>query len=262
MSEVSLGFLHGLTDEDRLFARQCADKIRAADERYRTGFTFFLTEGRAEIARQVAEAYSFESYMLWGGYENAERVAAGFFAPFEEPSESGFPIRALTITYGRQSGAGITHRDVLGTLMGLNIARETVGDIIVTGDRSFVFLTDTAAEEALRSLTKIGRTGVNVAEGFDASALPEKKFTEREGTVSSLRADCVLSFAARISRGKAEQLIAQGLMNVRGQTVTKTSHRLSEGDSFSARGFGKFILERVGGNTKKDRIFILVKKFI
>ena len=83
----------------------------------------------------------------------------------------------------------------------------------------------------------------------------------QSGTVSSLRADCVLSLAARISRARAEELIASGLMTVKGQTVTKASHRLAEGDTFTARGCGKFILERVGGNTKKDRIIIDVKKY-
>ena len=256
---VSLDFLSGLDDEDRLFARQCADKVRAADERYRTGFTFFLSEGRAEIARRVAAAHSFERYMLWGGCETAERAVMGFFAPYDEPAAEAFPIRALTIAYsGKES---VTHRDILGSLMGLNIARETVGDIYVGEKQSFVFLTETAAEEALRGLTKVGRSGVSVTEGFDPSALPERSFTVHSGTVSSLRADCVLSLAARISRARAEELIASGLMTVKGQTVTKVSHRLAEGDTFTARGYGKFILERVGGNTKKDRIIIDVKKY-
>lgn len=260
MSGVSLEFLSGLDDDDRLFARQCADKVQAAEERFRTGFTFFLGEGRAETARRVAAAYSFERYMLWGGYDGAERVVFGAFAPYDEPAEGAFPVRALTISYsGRES---VTHRDILGSLMGLNIARETVGDILVGERQSFVFLTETAAEEALRGLTKVGRSGVSVTEGFDASAMPERGFKEIGGTVSSLRADCVLSLAARISRARAEELIASGLMTVKGQAVTKASHRLEEGDTFSARGYGKFILERVGGNTKKDRIYIDVKKYI
>ncbi len=260
MGEVSLDFLHGLSEEDRLFARRCADRVRAAEEKYRTGFTFFLTEGQAGIARSVAGAFGFGRAMLWGGYEGAERVMLGCFSEYDEPSEESFPIRALTVSCGRQ--AAITHRDVLGSLMGLDIARETVGDILVGEDKCIIFLTDTAAEEVLRGLTKIGRTGVKTAPGADLTQLPEKEFKKITGTVSSLRADCVLSLAARIPRAKAEQLISQGLMTVRGQTVTKGSRQLAEGDSFSARGYGKFVLETIGGNTKKDRIFIDIKKFV
>ncbi len=259
MGGVSLDFLSGLSEEDKLFARQCADKVRAAEDRSRTGFTFFLPEGKAEIARRVMAAYCFERFLLWGGHTDAERVMLGVFAPYDEPSEEAFPIRALTIAYsGRES---VTHRDILGSLMGLNIARETVGDILVGEKSSFVFLTETAAEEALRGLAKVGREGVTLTEGFDPAAVPERGFKEISGTVSSLRADCVLSLAARISRARAEELIASGLMTVKGQAVTKVSHRLEEGDTFSARGYGKFVLERVGGNTKKDRIYIDVKKY-
>jgi RNA-binding protein YlmH len=260
MSGASLDFLSGSSADDRLFARQCADKVRAAEDKYRTGFTFFLTEGKAETARRVMAAFSFERFMLWGGTDSAERVMLGVFAPYDEPSAEAFPIKALTIGYsGRES---ISHRDILGSLMGLNIARETVGDIYAGEKQAIVFLTNTAADEVMRGLAKVGRESVSVAEGFDPDAVPERGYKEISGTVSSLRADCVLSLAARISRARAEELISSGLMTVKGQAVTKTSHRLEEGDTFSARGYGKFVLERVGGNTKKDRIFIDVKKYI
>ena len=43
---------------------------------------------------------------------------------------------------------------------------------------------------------------------------------------------------------------------------TKPDHLLAEGDTVSARGFGKFELTEVGGTTKKGRISIVVKRFI
>ena len=260
MSGASLDFLSGLSAEDKLFARQCADKVKAAEDKYRTSFTFFLSEGKAEIARRVMAAFSFERFMLWGGSESAERVMLGVFAPYDDPGTDSFPIKALTISYsGREN---LTHRDVLGSLMGLCIARETVGDIYAGEKQAIVFLTATAADEVMRGLTKVGRESVSVTEGFDPSAVPERGYKEISGTVSSLRADCVLSLAARISRARAEELISSGLMTVKGQAVTKTSHHIEEGDTFSARGYGKFVLEKVGGNTKKDRIYIDVKKYI
>ena len=43
---------------------------------------------------------------------------------------------------------------------------------------------------------------------------------------------------------------------------TKPDHLLAEGDTVSARGFGKFQLAAVGGVTKKGRTAIVVKRYI
>jgi RNA-binding protein YlmH len=260
MKKSSLSFLHNLSDEDKIFVNLIADKIYAAEEKYKQSFTFFLTESQTELARKVLAAYSFENYLFFGGYENAERVMLGLFAPFTEPLEEEFPIAALTFGYRAQDS--LNHRDFLGALMGLNIARETVGDILVGSGTACVFLTKTAADEAERSITKIGRAGVKISHGYDPEVMPVRNFKDISGTVSSLRLDCIVALAARCSRGKAEQLISSGLVSVRGQTAVSCSKKLEDGDTFSVRGYGKFILDKIGKSTKKERTFIELKKFI
>lgn len=146
--------------------------------------------------------------------------------------------------------------------MSMNVARETVGDILVNEGSTTVFLLDTAAGEAMRTIAKIGRTGVQINEGFDEDSLPEQKFSEITGTVSSLRADCIVALAARCSRTKAEQLISAGAVSVKGVPLTDGAKKLSEGEGFSVRGHGKYIFSKIGGSTKKERTFIELKKFI
>lgn len=260
MKKASLSFLQNLTDEEKIFVNQVADKIYAADEKYKTGFTFFLSEGKAELARRVLASYTFENYCFFGGYDSAERVMLGLFPEFTEPCEEEFPITALTFSFRAQDK--LTHRDFLGALMGLDISRDTVGDIVVGESTACVFLTDTAAKEALRTLTKIGRAGVKISQGYDRSVMPVRNFKDISGTVSSLRTDCVVSLAIRCSRTKAEQLISSGAVSVKGQTVFNGAKKIDEGDSFSVRGHGKFILENIGRSTKKERTFIELKKFI
>ena len=53
-----------------------------------------------------------------------------------------------------------------------------------------------------------------------------------------------------------------GKVQVNWRECTKPDHLLAEGDTVSARGFGKFELTEVGGTTKKGRISIVVKRFI
>lgn len=260
MSRTELSFLHGLSEEDSFIAGSIADRIEAAVHKDRSGFTCFLSEGRAELAVKIAASYRFGRYMLWGGYGDADRVMLGAFSDYEEPDAESFPIRALTFSFRKQDR--LTHRDVLGSLMGLGLTRDSVGDILVSEDRAVVFLTEIAAETAERELAKIGRAGIGITQGFDPECLPKREFAEIKGTVSSLRADCVLALAVRCSRTRAEQLIAQGAVAVRGNELASGAKKLAEGDTFTVRGSGKFILDSIGGSTKKERLFITIKKFV
>ena len=81
-------------------------------------------------------------------------------------------------------------------------------------------------------------------------------------TVSSLRLDAVCSTGFRMARGKAAELISSGHVQVNWRPCTKADKLLAEGDTVSARGFGKFQLAEVGGVTKKGRTAIVVKRYI
>lgn len=260
INKSSLSFLHNLSDEDKIFVNSVADKIYAAENKYRRSFTFFLNEAKYDLAKKTLSSQSFDNYKFFGGYEEAERVMLGIFPPHEEPSELYFPVSALTFSYRRQDK--LTHRDFLGTLMGLNVARDTIGDIIVGENSAIVFLTDAAADEAERTVVKVGKIGVKVCQGYDKEIIPVRDFKKISGTVSSLRLDCIVALALKCSRTKAAQLINGGHAVVKGSQETDSSRHIDVGDTFSVRGFGKFILSEIGRSTKKERTFIELKKFM
>ncbi|MEI3304570.1 MAG: S4 domain-containing protein [Dysosmobacter sp.] len=92
--------------------------------------------------------------------------------------------------------------------------------------------------------------------------IPQVRCEEVRDTVTSLRLDAVASTGFRMARGKAAELIASGRVQVNWRECTKPDQLLAEGDTVSARGFGKFELAEVGGMTKKGRISIVVKRYI
>ena len=51
----------------------------------------------------------------------------------------------------------ITHRDILGSLMGLNLKRELIGEILTGEDFAVVFCTGAAAQLILSELERVGR---------------------------------------------------------------------------------------------------------
>lgn len=254
-----LSFLGQLSDEDKLLAGRIIDSVNACREKYVNRFTFFLNEHEQVLCRNVLASESFDNYLFFGGYENAQRRILGMFAPYSDADTALFPLKAVSFSFRKADV--LTHRDFLGCLMSQGIGRNTVGDIIVSEGRAAVFIYDSVADSALL-LEKIGRTGVKASEGIEDISMPKQKYLSIEGTVASLRLDSVLSVALRISREKAVGLIKSGNVQVNYEHTVLSDHRLSEGDIISAKGYGKFQLAEIGQVTKKDRTHIKINKYI
>ena len=119
------------------------------------------------------------------------------------------------------------------------------------------------ADFLLSSWNSAGRARLTVTEIPAAHLhIPEVRCEEVRDTVSSLRLDAVCSTGFRMARGKAADLISSGHVQVNWRPCTKADKLLTEGDTVSARGFGKFQLAAVGGVTKKGRTAIVVKRYI
>ncbi|MCD8094898.1 MAG: YlmH/Sll1252 family protein [Ruminococcus sp.] len=260
MKSKRLAFMGSLSYDEKIFVSMIYDRIIAAQENFKSGYTFFLGEEKLRLAEQTAAAMSFESFMLYGGYDEAQRVIMGIFPSGDKPDKADFPIKALKLSF--RKGGGLTHRDFLGAILSLGIERDTIGDINVGDDCAYVFAHETAACQILLELNRVGRESVSVSEDFALEQMPGRRFESISGTLSSFRIDSVVSLALKCSRKKAQELVEAGLVSINGRVVCKVSAKVNESDSFSVRGHGKFILDEIGKTTKKERTFIGLKKFI
>ena len=122
---------------------------------------------------------------------------------------------------------------------------------------------DSVAEFLRQSWESAGRAKLTVSEiPPEYVHIPEVKCQEVRDTVSSLRLDAVASSGFKMARGKAAELIAGGRVQVNWRECTKADKLLCEGDTVSARGFGKFQLTEVGGMTRKGRTSIVLKRYV
>lgn len=206
--------------------------------------------------------------MLWGGFDEAQRRV--FCVLFDFSGVDGnndnvwdffdSPITAVTISLPKNYE--VSHRDVLGSLMGLKLKREAVGDILIEERRVVVFLQKTAAQPVLSELDKIGRVGVKCVEGMPKQLPPAFKTEQHEGVVASMRLDCIVAELVNKSRSETAEIISSGLVSVNSVQCENFSMELKAGDSVSIRGFGKFKLDNDGAATKKGRLRISYKKYI
>ncbi|MCC8192502.1 MAG: YlmH/Sll1252 family protein [Ruminococcus sp.] len=259
MSKDRFSFLGNLSDEDEIFVRRVCDIARRAEERYTPCFSHFLDSRQRSLASEVLASLKCNNYAFFGGYEDASRVKLGVFPEYEEPDTQAFDICGFTFSY--RSEDKLTHRDFLGSLMSLDIKRDTIGDIIVGDGKSVVYADKNVGYLILHDIKKIGRTGVKVSEGADSAVRSTQTFTEIKGTVSSLRLDCIVALALGISREKSLNLVKNTGVSIDYRLINSPSFMIDEGQTFSIRGYGKYTFVKNCGFTRKNRVTVIIEKF-
>ena len=250
------------TPEDRFLLAKLWDKITGAIRKNIPGETAYLSPRELEMARYLfgdePGLYAF------GGYEDAERKMLVYLPDYLEESTlygEDSPLVCLEGTFFQ--GDDLSHRDILGALMGAGIQRETVGDILVEKGRCLFFTTQEMAPYILDNLRSAGRTVLHLKQvPLEGLPLPEPEFQEIQDTLSSLRLDSVISSGFRIGRSLAADYIRSGKAAIDGLPCEKPDKLVSEGSKISVRGLGKVRLYRVNGKTKKDRISITIQKYV
>lgn len=190
----------------------------------------------------------------FGGYPDAQRVMLGAGA-----EEYDYPITALEFSYKPEFD--LRHRDFLGSLMGLGLRRDTIGDILSEKGRAVVFVREDVADFIETQVDKIGRVGVKIGYA-DVNDLPvPDDIEELSYTLSSLRLDAFVAAATNLSRDKAARLIKSELVMVDHVINTDVSSTLHEGATVTIRKYGKFVLSANLGLSRKGRLRVSVKRF-
>ena len=147
--------------------------------------------------------------------------------------------------------------------MGSGIARESVGDICVGDNSCDFFVTEEIAPYLLQNFSSAGRVKLRLQQIDVAdAAIPEPEVQEIRDTVASLRLDSVISSGFRVGRSLAAQYISAGKAAIDGLPCEKPDRIISEGSKISVRGLGKIKLHAVNGRTKKDRISVVIHRYV
>ena len=123
-------------------------------------FVGFLDERQADLSSKIARNLGVQGFMLWGGYEDAQRRMFAAFPKELLPDSERFPVISIYLSFRKEDS--LSHRDFLGALMGLGIKREALGDILVGEGRCVLFCKEEIANFVETQLTKVGRTGVKL----------------------------------------------------------------------------------------------------
>ena len=190
---TSLAKRFAQTEEDRLMLKKVLDKKDAAHRKAAPTNTKFLSLRQAALCTAMLKAAGNPDHLYLGGYDDAERQVLFFPPDWMEwvPEGDESPVAVIRCAFSKENT--LTHRDLLGAMMGLGIERETVGDILVSDGEAFVVILREILPFVLQNLTCAGRAGLTVSEISPKELkVPEAAFSLKRDTVSSLRLDLSL----------------------------------------------------------------------
>ncbi len=248
--------------ETGYFLQSIRNLFSLADKQSCPKFSDFLSEEQQALCTPLAQKLSRETGMairFWGGYEGAVRVMLGVFPDPYLPEDAMFPIIGVT-AHARKTDK-LEHRAIMGTLLGAQIKRELLGDLIPGEGEAVIFADERIEKVLLTQFDRIGGIGIRMGKGF-APIHREDRFQAVTGTLASPRLDAAVAMLAGTGREKAAALIREGLVSVGHIEEKDVSRRLREGDILVIRRRGKFKLETLGEPTRKGRIPVTFQKYM
>ncbi len=251
------------TPEDTQKQRRFTELAERAYADCRYTFTDFLGLSERDLLLQMKKELDYAGITLFGGTEGCERVIARFGSEAFCSSNGYFPIVCIRAEPVQQKFADpLTHRDLLGALMNLSIAREKVGDIYLADNVGYLFCTESVAPVIEKELVQAKHTRLRckitetVPDGIGCRTEP--RFLQ----IASERLDVLVAAAFRLSREESLSLFREKKIFIDGRLTENNSGTAKENAIISVRGFGRFRYLGVLSVSRKGKLNVQIETFI
>ena len=263
------------------------DDLCGRGERGEAAVSPYLTPREAKYARiHLSARIRGGTAVLWGGYPQAERVRAVILPDYTEgltdpETLAADPVAALdgagleeladivreSVCPIQVKGSGfreLSHRDYLGSVLGLGLERDAIGDILIPDAHSAILLTDSRVGDFLTTqMEKVATDTVKVSRLPEGTSLSgTRRLQPITDTVASERLDCVVAALCNLSREKAQMAVKSGLVELDYEAVEACDTAVDAPAVISVRGYGKFAVHAFDGTTRKGRIRLVAGKYV
>lgn len=254
--------LGGIDGEKRELLARVMDLAALVRRRHQPQFTDFYDPYHTGLIISALDRLPGLVSGLEGGYPGAERQMVMICPDYMNPADVDGGAGFLSVE-GCFRQASPSHRDFLGSLLGLGLKRGKVGDILVN-DRGAQLVVSAGIVDFIKSnLCKVSRWEVEVKEiSRGELVFPERKTKEINTTVASLRLDAVAAAGYGVSRSKMAAEIAADKVQLNWGSCRDSSKAVKEGDVISLRGRGRLEVSEVKGISRGGRIFVSLQRLL
>lgn len=250
-------------DSDTILKKRLLD---IANKSYNTNtytYTNFLSLQELDLYYSMLSELNFVKSFSFGGNECSERQIVQFGSEEELGYAGEFPITLIKISpLIDKFSDDLNHRDFLGAILNLGIERNVLGDIIIKGNTGYLYCIDSISDFIIDNLTKIKHTHVSCTKVSGDVEDVKPTLEDVSLIVASKRIDVVVAGLIKLSRSKVLELFRTKKIFINGKGTENNSTQLQDNDILVIRGYGKYIFQSVGNETRKGRIYIHLKKYV
>ncbi|MBO8125931.1 MAG: hypothetical protein H0Z38_01700 [Firmicutes bacterium] len=249
------------TPEEREVAGHVLDLVERVKERGSVETSWFLALAEQDLVSQIMRRFPDLEHIFLGGFPKAERKRLVLGPQYSDLQSHG-EIGAVRIEVKTGPEGEISHRDLLGAVLGLGLNRRYLGDVVVTETGGELVAANYLVPEIVRGLVSVSRYPAR-AERIPLEelsvGLERKKLVK--ATVPSLRLDAVAAAGFGKSRSVMAREIKAMRIRVNGSPAKSPSQSVGQGDMISVHGKGRIVIAKVGGQTKKGRTVLEIERY-
>ncbi len=248
--------MQSLTSEETRLLDRARGEARRAERTGRAVCGKCIPLSQQHLIAQAANESGI-AYSVCGGWPDAERVQYCLHPEDTAPVFSGV---WLHVSWNARFSSP-SHRDLLGSLMGLGMDRDLFGDLLVEDGHAYVFALPELARRLPVEWQSAGHAALTVEEMDTPPSIQPPQGTALRMTVSSPRLDAILSDSLHLSRARSADLIRAGHVSLNHREELRTDRILHPGDLLSVRGFGRVRIDSIGEETRKGRLPVMCTLF-
>ncbi|MCY7008241.1 YlmH/Sll1252 family protein [Fusobacterium simiae] len=204
--------------------------------------------------------YSGIKFSFKGLNEDCEKKLLATYPEYFSEEYIHFPVKYFKIIK-KSKFITLEHKHYLGNIIALGIKREILGDLIVKNDECYGIILENMFDFLKENLLRINSSPVEIIE-IKEDEVPQNEFKELNVILSSLRLDSLVSELTNLSRSSSVNYIDLGNVQVNYEIQREKNYRISIGDTVIIKKYGKFKIEEENGLTKKDKVKLIVRKYI
>ncbi len=248
--------------EEKILLSHIAEQAEVCRMRGYPTDTHFLDLHEAELARRLLTAMGESGGRFWGGYPDAERQIVLFLPDWmDELPQDGEDCPLTAIRCLRRKEDVLTHRDYLGSLMGLGVRRDSIGDILVGDHGADIVVQRAVAPYLLANFGRAGRKRLTVEEiSLAALMIPEEDVIFLRDTVASMRLDAIAAAMFRLPRARAAEAVRAGRVFLNHMECRRPDQPVAVHDRITLRGMGRGEVDGILGESRKGRIAVSLKR--
>lgn len=191
---------------------------------------------------------------------DSEKKMIAFIPKYLSDFDFNFPVKYFKIEK-KSKFISLEHKHYLGNILSLGIKREILGDLIVRDGVCYGIIVEEMFEFLRDNLSKINSSPVEVQE-IKENEIPEGEFEIINILVSSMRLDSFIAEITNLSRNLAAEYVMLGNVQVNYEIKKEKDTKLNIGDVIIIKKYGKYIVFKDNGLSKKEKYKVIMKKFI